>query len=250
MSLFLWMEYCNATRQTVRSHDDELNRPYLTQQAERVKSVYPPPYLAYYKSPVPEDVQDAIEYVEGILDDEGPFDGVLGFSQGCCVAAALMFERQKRKNDHEPFRFGVFIGASLPFNADDRTGKQVWEAAARSKQDTRNEFAGELELSGKSNLITFPSHNIDAGEELVWLGRYHPDKTPHAKLDIPVLHVIGRKDPYAPQARALAAMHSRSSDATVLEHASGHEVPREPYVMNNIAHQMMKMIASVNAPAV
>lgn len=185
--------------------------------------------------------------MEGVIEDEGPFDGILGFSQGCSVAAALMFERQKADKGDVPFRFGVFMGASLPFNADDKAGKQAWEAASRpGGTDPKNEFKGERELKGQPGMISFP----DVDNQPVWLGRYHSQKTPDTKLQIPILHVIGKKDPYALQAKELAsAMHENPHDSVILEHNGGHEVPREPLINDKIAHHMSNMIATLTIPA-
>ncbi|KJX98972.1 ef-hand calcium-binding domain protein [Zymoseptoria brevis] len=206
---------------------------------DRIKQIYPPPYLAFYKSPIPEDVADAVDLIESIIEDEGPFDGILGFSQGCCVATSLMFERQKA-NTKPPFRFGVFIGASLPFNADDLSGKEVWEDIAASGKDPRSEFAGELELlqSGKEFIL----NNPDTVSEPVWLRRYHSLTTPAVKLQIPVLHVMGSADPYVRQARTLASMHENAYDRLVIEHAGAHEVPRDATTNNKIAKHMLVMM--------
>lgn len=208
---------------------------------DRIKTIYPPPYLAYYKSPIPEDVADAIDYIENIIEEDGPFDGFLGFSQGCCVAASLMFKRQKVDKNDIPFRFGVFVGASLPFNADDRAGRRAWEAACEPGGDVINEFTGELALKGQPGMISFPD---DVEDGTVWLGRYHSKKTPEAKLRIPVLHVIGKKDSYQLQARELAGnMHENEFDSVVLEWEGGHEVPREKGVNEEIAKKVLGMIA-------
>lgn len=157
-----------------------------------------------------------------------------------------MFERQKVDKDNIPFRFGVFMGASLPFNADDRAGKQAWEAACKPGGDVLNEFRGELDLKGQPGMISFPEDD----DQPVWLGRYHSQKTPDMKLRIPILHIIGKKDPYALQAKELASrMHESTFDSVVFEHDGGHEVPREPLMNDKIAYQMSNMIASLTIPA-
>lgn len=157
-----------------------------------------------------------------------------------------MFERQEDDASSIPFRFGVFIGASLPFNADDESGKEEWQAAAKSGKDVIKQFKGELELKGQPGMITFP----DIDDRPVWVGRYHSQKTPKAKLRIPVLHIIGKKDPYAAQARELATnMHENAFDSLLLEHEGGHEVPREPLVNDKIAQQMSRMMAMLAIPA-
>jgi hypothetical protein len=47
-----------------------------------VAGVYPGPYLAFYPNqPTREDIEGAYERVLEVIESEGPFDGVIGFSQ-------------------------------------------------------------------------------------------------------------------------------------------------------------------------
>lgn len=47
-----------------------------------------------------------------IVEEEGPFEGILGFSQGAEVAASLLFYQ----GQDVTFKFGVFIGGGQPFD--------------------------------------------------------------------------------------------------------------------------------------
>eukprot|EP00928_Gymnodinium_smaydae_P042650 TRINITY_DN28688_c0_g1_i1.p1 TRINITY_DN28688_c0_g1~~TRINITY_DN28688_c0_g1_i1.p1 ORF type:complete len:214 (+),score=34.89 TRINITY_DN28688_c0_g1_i1:90-731(+) len=51
---------------------------------------------------------DAVTYVERFLRERGPFDGVLGFSQGACLAGLLCALQQRRQRDASlDFRFAI-----------------------------------------------------------------------------------------------------------------------------------------------
>ena len=52
------------------------------------------------------------EYLTEIVEEEGPFEGILGFSQGAEVAASLLFYQ----GQDITFKFGVFIGGGQPFD--------------------------------------------------------------------------------------------------------------------------------------
>ena len=54
----------------------------------------------------------AHEYLEEIVEEEGPFEGVLGFSQGAEVAASLLLYQGQNVN----FKFAVFIGGTQPYD--------------------------------------------------------------------------------------------------------------------------------------
>ena len=54
----------------------------------------------------------AHEYLTEIVEEEGPFEGLLGFSQGAEVAASLLFYQGRDVT----FKFAVFIGGGTPFD--------------------------------------------------------------------------------------------------------------------------------------
>lgn len=43
-----------------------------------------------------ESAQDAMEYLYDIMQEEGPFDGIIGYSEGATVAGTLLLHEQKR----------------------------------------------------------------------------------------------------------------------------------------------------------
>lgn len=205
-----------------------------------IKLIYPPKYLAYYPIAYPHYVEDAQEYVLDIIEDEGPFDGVMGFSQGAALAASLILEQRKRNSLEDLFKFAIFICATLPFNQDDRSGLQSWEQAKSGAKLVIGEFAGEIEAQKP---LGFP-------EELkeVILGRYHPEKTPGAKVPIPTVHVIGKSDAYAMQSRLLASMCD-NAQKTIIEHQDDHRMPRDPRMNDQIAKSVAVMIDRVRFAA-
>lgn len=201
------------------------------------KSIYPPPYLSFYTAPYLEDLEDAKDYIRETIDDQGPFDGIIGFSQGCALAASMMLEDSPMS---EIFRFGVFFCASLPFNKDDLGGKERWDLARKSQNDPMGEFAGELELS---YCPTYPE-----GLEAVIHGRFHPARTPETFFSVPVLHVIGKQDPFAKQSRLLSEM-SEQNGSMVFEHGTGHEMPRNVGEKARIVEMISELIDRVTVPA-
>jgi len=76
---------------------------------ERLKAMYGPPYLAYYSNEA--EFCEAADIVRDHLDEDGPFDGVFAFSQGCHLATALMSATPHDESNGQLFRFAVFMGA-------------------------------------------------------------------------------------------------------------------------------------------
>ncbi|MCJ1389264.1 hypothetical protein MMC18_002120 [Xylographa bjoerkii] len=58
----------------------------------------------------------ALDDLEEYLQTEGPFDGVIGFSQGACLAASLMIQHARKQPPHSFFRCAVFICGIEPRN--------------------------------------------------------------------------------------------------------------------------------------
>ncbi|KAJ2399970.1 hypothetical protein GGI23_002329 [Coemansia sp. RSA 2559] len=74
----------------------------------------------YLKSMDPEvtvGVDTSIEYLDGVLDKQGPFDGILGFSQGGLMAAVMCSVLEHRQsagsNGHPPFRFAIICSGYM-----------------------------------------------------------------------------------------------------------------------------------------
>lgn len=69
--------------------------------------------LAYYDDTSPRSVLEAIDDLSEWVAENGPFDGVMGFSQGASLAAMVL--ARARFANPPPFMFAVFICAVLPF---------------------------------------------------------------------------------------------------------------------------------------
>ncbi|KAF5683759.1 fusarin C cluster-oxidoreductase [Fusarium circinatum] len=65
----------------------------------------------------PEDKKDdeanAIAYIKSFILQNGPFAGVLGFSQGARAAASILLEQQRETFTHD-LLFGVFLCGTFP----------------------------------------------------------------------------------------------------------------------------------------
>jgi hypothetical protein len=59
--------------------------------APGVDSVYPGPYSCYYVEPSTKNLQDALDLVYHVMDEEGPFDAIMGFSQVCFLNISYPF---------------------------------------------------------------------------------------------------------------------------------------------------------------
>ena len=71
--------------------------------------------------PSHEAVVEAIETLNHLLETEGPFDGILGFSEGSGVAATLLADhitKSRAAGKESSLKLGIFWGGVPPFLAD------------------------------------------------------------------------------------------------------------------------------------
>jgi hypothetical protein len=118
--------------------------------ADGVDGIYPAPYLCFYPVPTTGNVADAHGLVWDLIEEEGPFDAVMGFSQVClarppsisagycfpdigtdrgdflqggALAASFILHHQiTHPFAPPPFRLAIFICASLPYSVNEKHG--------------------------------------------------------------------------------------------------------------------------------
>ncbi|KAL8706672.1 MAG: hypothetical protein Q9201_000306 [Fulgogasparrea decipioides] len=110
---------------------DELERTGLSQDSEQtgdtpedtlrsllpVVGVDPVSKEAYAASK--QGYQHDMDWLNELLDSEGPFHAVLGFSHGACVAATLLEDNIRRTRANglpSMFKMGIFLGGVPPYN--------------------------------------------------------------------------------------------------------------------------------------
>ncbi|KAL4882125.1 serine hydrolase FSH [Aspergillus karnatakaensis] len=82
------------------------------------------PFLCYNESFAPADIQDSCDLIDEMIQTAGPFDGILGFSQGGSVALSYLLQRQI---DGQPpaFRWAVFFSTVIAFAPSDTFGSNI-----------------------------------------------------------------------------------------------------------------------------
>ncbi|KAL6720038.1 hypothetical protein ACLMJK_001959 [Lecanora helva] len=230
-----------------------------------IGSFFPGPYLCYYNLPTHDLVKQAQAYIEEIIEDEGPFDGVIGFSQGAALAASIILEHAKKNPFEDVFKLAIFAGASLPFELSSNTSVFKRPFMQREESDS-SESSFEEEDSSTVNRPFLGREDSDSSElssddevdpYTSWriprnfyhpvgplLGRYHPERTPKAQLRQPTLHLIGDQDEYNGQAQMLVKLCT--GQTTVIHHPEGHRIPREKGFHDKTSRAIEHLISRVN----
>ena len=68
-----------------------------------------------------QSAQDAIDYIYRIMEEDGPFDGILGYSEGATLAATLILHEQQRfdiSGIPPMFKCALFFGGWPPLRPE------------------------------------------------------------------------------------------------------------------------------------
>ena len=96
-----------------------LDGPHTVGRTDYVPASFEGPYHAWWKTNKTEDGKmnyggwhTTVAYVEKFMKEEGPFDGILGFSQGACCVALLAGMQQQgiHLQDLPALKFVIIIG--------------------------------------------------------------------------------------------------------------------------------------------
>ena len=76
--------------------------------------------FAYYQPHCGPSFREAVNNLERFVSVEGPFDGIIAFSQATSLAAALLVERhdvsaKSGLPDHRPFKCAIFFSGRSPY---------------------------------------------------------------------------------------------------------------------------------------
>jgi len=84
-------------------------------RTESIPLTFNPPFYAWWRSKnidgkiSYEGWTKTLDYVQDYVIKEGPFEGLLGFSQGACLASVLLGLQQLEKFE-STFKFGILVG--------------------------------------------------------------------------------------------------------------------------------------------
>ncbi|KAJ2301054.1 Ovarian cancer-associated protein 2 [Coemansia sp. RSA 2706] len=139
------------------------------------------------------EIKQSVRFLRQTMHEQGPFDGILGFSQGSGMAAILMALIQAAHTQSTAF-----------FGNDAELAALVDELAACPPPKFAMLFAG-----------FYP--DLPQFDALI--------KGPAGPIAVPSLHMVGEKDAIVPMERGKLLASQAFVDATLLTHEGGHFVP-------------------------
>ncbi|KIX09417.1 uncharacterized protein Z518_00497 [Rhinocladiella mackenziei CBS 650.93] len=200
--------------------------------ADGVGDIFPGPYTCWYPVPTNTNVQDAHHFVWDVIEQEGPFDAVMGFSQGAALAASVILtHRIEHPREPAPFKLAVFICGSLPYCLDDKRGVDVASLFAQYSPSGEVDFIKYRPTSDDGSARARPllqqtqttrsndgrsiADLVDAFDNL-WLKEVKKDDT--------TLSIV----PVSPSAFDSEPASPTDSDSAIFSPTSGYSTPLTP----------------------
>lgn len=203
------------------------------------------PFFSYTTGYTPTEIAQSLEDIDTFVQENGPFTGVLGFSQGASMAVAYIMDQQRRHDDRPPpFEFAILCSSVAVFSPAEEFCEDIIDALLRPDRDTHPSSQINLEEEeAKQTLAKFFSLTFevarkigavpdDCNIDLIAQARsddvprvVHPSLTAE-RVCMPTVHIIGRRD--------LSAMVEQSKIvfqlctepmARIYRHQGGHGLP-------------------------
>lgn len=169
-----------------------------------------------------------------MIEEDGPYDGVIGFSEGAALAASLLLWDELSTSYKSRFKLAILFNSVLPLVPTRELGQCLSEVI-------KGDHDSYLDLVAPANRGYSPEcRNEQLSQALCF-----PLKGP-LRISIPTLHIIGARDPFAESSRILVDL-CRPELAQVLLHEGGHELPQSGPALDRCAEpvEMAIILASL-----
>jgi hypothetical protein len=200
-----------------------------------IDAFFPGPYYCFYELPTPEEIQDAHDLISETIDEEGPFDAIIGFSQGGALASSYILSDLCSANPRNPFKCAIFFCSSMPFDLKSRPFCVNKDGTSRFA-DTNEPIIGFDVMETVPEALGSNGWSGTQSEDTHLLHRYssplaNPEK---AQITIPTAHIVGATDIYRGQGEKLFELCA-TQGRHYLEHRGGHEIPSDRHTTSKMA---------------
>jgi Serine hydrolase (FSH1) len=204
------------------------------------------PFYSHTAGYAPNQMVEAIEHLEATMDELGPFDGVVGFSQGAALAISYIYDQQTR-GGLMPFTFALLFSSVFAFSPNPEHSRGVVQRLCARRcdltlmvqADDSPMTSDELVFHDAIVRVLKPLRENQALLPDIELGVYTGGDGAEAptlmlpqlmseKICIPTVHISGKRD-----AEFMRDMSSIARDMfdkklmRTLEHSGSHEPPQK-----------------------
>ncbi|KAI1734274.1 DUF341 domain-containing protein [Xylaria scruposa] len=220
--------------------------PFESERGPGVSQYESGPYFSHTQGYSPADISQAIQYLEDIFEDQGPFDGIFGFSQGSALTLSYLYQQQMA-GDPVAVKFACLFSSAMPLSSDASLGEAIISKLRAAEYDITNqsqnngkeltseeqEYVQILErtvLAATTHHPEFPWPDLDvyAHGELDSIPRLMYSAALVQQIQVPTVHSWGRSDfEYLIRMAELSrSLCDESMSRTVL-HSGVHDLPKK-----------------------
>ncbi|CEL10308.1 hypothetical protein ASPCAL13429 [Aspergillus calidoustus] len=204
------------------------------------------PFFSHTQGYSPANMAQALSYLEDILEDEGPFDGIFGFSQGSAVTLSY-FHQQQTVGNPVAVKFACLFSTAMPCSSDANLGHAVisklrereYDLTAKAGATGKGLTSEERELveilqrtvvdaAIQDPLFPWTDMNIYRRGELDDIPRVMYSSALAHKIQVPTVHVWGQNDTgYMVQMAQLSSSLCDQSVTKTVLHSGSHDMPKK-----------------------
>ena len=213
---------------------DFIDGPFESAPAAGVDLFYPPPYYGFWENHTLEDLRSACGWLSEYLAKKGPYDAVMGFSQGTILASSyLLLHQEETPHLPPPFKIAIFHCGAVSLLLLEELGFHI-----SPEMRQRDEMSRQA-LSTQADSMAILNQGSDRWKGDSLTGGLSEEGlrneiTGPIRISIPTVHIYGSKDPRYSASLQLAGICDPDKRRSY-NHGGGHEIPRRTAVSTAIA---------------
>lgn len=216
------------------------------------------------EKPGVESIKKSVAWLQNYIDKHGPFDCVCCFSKSSSIVVALLLYHAREVANGStkplPFKSAVFINGNLECSVLEDLGLPVTQEAKNIERKVEDMVKSKVDaMSNLASSLVKPQGLWDDTSQLL----HDPDELPEPSdcfgldftsfppdsfISIPTVHMYGAKDPIFTSSIQLAYLCDPNK-RVMYDHQGGHDVPRTPDVVADMASAFRKLDQKLKAPA-
>lgn len=131
---------------------DFIDAQYKGPAAPGIADVFPGPYFIWHQKYDPKSVESVHDYLESVIEEDGPYDGIIGFSEGAALAASYLLSKEYRatlgdisEHPENEFKMAVFFNSVKAYSPSEEIGNDAAEEFQRELRRHSRFLKGQVE---------------------------------------------------------------------------------------------------------
>ncbi|KAJ6093452.1 hypothetical protein N7486_008741 [Penicillium sp. IBT 16267x] len=212
---------------------DFIDGPVKSEPAAGIDLFYPPPYYGFWERGSVDDIRASCDWLREYITKHGPYDAVMGFSQGTILASTyLLFHEEETSHLPAPFKVAIFHCGGVSLQVLQELGFNITSAMYDRDLKSRNALVSSASAEAILRMGTSRWQGDNSGGGLTEQAIRDEIKGP-VQISIPTVHVYGVKDPRYAAGVQLSGVCD-PANRRCYNHGGGHEIPRQSAVTNTL----------------